>query len=96
MPLPKVSRPIGQYILESESPEIHVMGNPEYTDFDIVLDSGADDHVVDDSGTPGYEIEESVGVVQDRASLQPICANESYMNKAFASFRARFCPRTRD
>ena len=45
----------------SESPEVHVMDNPEYVDFHLVLDSGAAEHVVDNVDTPGYEIQESPG-----------------------------------
>ena len=53
------SRPIN--ILESESPEIHVMGSQEYTTFNVVLDSGAADNVVDNAETPGYQLHESAG-----------------------------------
>ena len=48
-------------ILESESPEIHSLSSQEYNTFNIVLDSGAADHVVNDSAIPGYKIEDSIG-----------------------------------
>ena len=37
------------------------MEQQEYIDFEVVLDSGAADHVADSSDTPGYEIKESAG-----------------------------------
>ena len=48
-------------ILESENPEIHVMESRDYMPFDVVLDPGAADHVVDNADTPGYTIHESPG-----------------------------------
>ena len=48
-------------ILESESPELHSLSNQEFSTFNIVLDSGAADDVVNDSETPGYKIEDSIG-----------------------------------
>ena len=37
------------------------MSAPEYTDFNVVLDSGAADHVVDNADTVGYKVHESAG-----------------------------------
>ena len=51
----------GLNILESENPEIHALSNQEYGSFNVVLDSGAADHVVDISETPGYQLQESAG-----------------------------------
>ena len=48
-------------ILESESPEIHALSSQEYSSFNVVLDSGAADHVVDISETPGCQLQESAG-----------------------------------
>ena len=48
-------------ILESEGPEIHALANQEYSNFSVVLDSGAADHVVDITQTPGYQLQESAG-----------------------------------
>ena len=47
--------------LESTCPSVNVVDAPEFTEFPVVLDSGAADHVVDNADTPGYVINESWG-----------------------------------
>ena len=59
--LPSTTQTLGVNIQESVSPEIHALRTQEYSNFNVVLDSGAADHVVGISGTPGYEIKESAG-----------------------------------
>ena len=59
MPLQQMDRHAG--ILESESPQINSLTTPDYTPFSVVLDSGAADHVVSATETPGYAIRESPG-----------------------------------
>jgi hypothetical protein len=48
-------------LLESVSPQLNTLSMQEYTTFNVVLDSGAADHVVDSVETPGYEVQESPG-----------------------------------
>ena len=43
-------------VLEWSTPGLNVVQEPEFYDFNIVLDSGAADHVVDDSEAPGYKL----------------------------------------
>ena len=43
-------------MLEWSTPGLNVVQEPEFYDFNIVLDSGAADHVVDDSEAPGYKV----------------------------------------
>ena len=47
--------------LDAETPELFTVEQQEFIDFEVVLDSGAADHVADSSSTPGYEIHESAG-----------------------------------
>jgi hypothetical protein len=53
------------HCLEWEIPhdEVHVGEHGEWVDveFEVALDSGAQDHVCDDTDTPGYDIEASPG-----------------------------------
>ena len=58
--------------LDEEVPQLHVMEENEFIDFEIVLDSGAADHVVDSADTPGYQIQESAG---SRAGACFVAAN---------------------
>ena len=47
--------------LDSASPQLNSVGSAEFTDLEVVLDSGACEHVVDSSMTPGYQVLESEG-----------------------------------
>ena len=65
--------------LESACPSINVVDVPEFTEFPIVLDSGAADHVVDSADTPGYALQESWG---SKAGACFVAANgERILNK---------------
>ena len=46
-------------LLESELPQLNPVGTEEFMDLEIVMDSGACEHVVDAAMTPGYCVEES-------------------------------------
>ena len=46
--------------LDSASPQLNSV-TAEFTDLEVVLDSGACEHVVDSSMTPGYQVLESEG-----------------------------------
>ena len=48
-------------ILEAESPEVHSLSEQEFTAINVVLDSGAAEHVIDIKDAPGYQLEESAG-----------------------------------
>ena len=43
-------------VLEWSSPSVNVVEQPEHIDFNVVLDSGAAEHVVNSSDTPGYTV----------------------------------------
>ena len=74
-------------LLESESTEIHNLDVPEYTPFHVVLDSGAADHVVNSTETPGYPILESAG---SKAGACFVAANgERIPNRGQVSLRLR-------
>ena len=74
-------------LLESENPEIHSLDTPEYIPFHVVLDSGAADHVVNVSATPGHQIEESPG---SRAGACFVAANgERIPNRGQVNLRLR-------
>ena len=62
-PTADVERPCSRGInfLEFGGPELHALSNQEYTLFNVVLDSGAADHVVDSSKTLGYTVHGSAG-----------------------------------
>ena len=47
--------------LDSASPQLNSVGSEEFLDLEVVLDSGACEHVVDSSMTPGYQVLESEG-----------------------------------
>ena len=48
-------------MLEWSTPGLHVVQEPEFYDINIVLDSGAADHVADSSDAPGYKVSEGPG-----------------------------------
>ena len=74
-------------LLETEAPEINSLETPEYTPFHVVLDSGAADHVVNSTETPGYDIVESVG---SRAGACFVAANgERIPNRGQVDLRLR-------
>ena len=56
---PPQAQPVS--FLDSEVPQLNVMEEKEFLDFEVVLDSGAADHVVDSADTPGYSVQESAG-----------------------------------
>jgi hypothetical protein len=59
-------------LLQSESPQLNVLDQHEFIDMEIVLDSGAADHVIDKADAPDYEVKESAG---SRAGACFIAAN---------------------
>ena len=67
---PTVERVRG--LLQSETPQLNVMHQKEHFDFEVILDSGAAEHVVDNADTPGYELKESPG---SRAGACFVAAN---------------------
>ena len=48
-------------MLQSENPQLNVIEQHEFIDFEVVLDSGAADHVVAQADAPSYELKESPG-----------------------------------
>ena len=47
------------YMLESVNPEINVVDVPDYTPMEVVLDSGAADHVIGTQSAPNHPVRES-------------------------------------
>ena len=47
--------------LDSEIPELHAMSSQDYFDFEVILDSGAAEHVIGGGDIKGYEVLESAG-----------------------------------
>ena len=47
---------------DSASPQLNSVGSEEFLDLEVVLDSGACEHVVDSSMTSGYQVLESEGI----------------------------------
>ena len=50
-------------LCETEEPAVEINMNEEWCDveFEVALDSGSQDHVCDESDTPGYQLEDSPG-----------------------------------
>ena len=58
--------------MQAESPQLNVMDQHEFLDMEVVLDSGAADHVIDKADAPDYELKESAG---SRAGACFVAAN---------------------
>jgi hypothetical protein len=69
---PSCTTAAGINLLQSESPQLNVMDQHEFIDMEVVLDSGAADHVIDKADAPDYELKESAG---SRAGACFVAAN---------------------
>ena len=58
---PPVTPTQAMNFLDSASPQLNSVASEEFLDLEVVLDSGACEHVVDSSMTPGYQVLESEG-----------------------------------
>ena len=61
IPLRAQERLLETYLLESSAEGINAVSDHAVLPFEIVLDSGAAEHVLDQSDAPGYILEASAG-----------------------------------